>query len=135
MIRPIPSDIEPRPTKRNRNSKEWKEISAQRLRIARMHQEPCIRCGQAIDYTISGRNESGPTIDHLDPVAITGTEFATLDRLAPAHRVCNTKHGRELQKQMARQKNILQNNFGNSEMEIPNSFFREPTATSGSTLR
>lgn len=48
----------------------------------------CNICGRRIDFNLSGRAKWGPTIDHLLPVSLGGTNDA--DNLALAHRVCNT---------------------------------------------
>lgn len=48
----------------------------------------CNICGRRIDFNLSGRAKWGPTIDHLLPVSLGGTNDS--DNLALAHRVCNT---------------------------------------------
>jgi hypothetical protein len=79
-----------------RNSWAWRKLRQQRLALARTNNEPCCRCGQPIDYALSGASKWGPTCDHLDPTSQGHPELTTPDRLGPAHRQCNISHGGKL---------------------------------------
>jgi len=51
----------------------------------------CHICHRKIDLTLSGRDAMGPTVDHILPVSMGGTN--DLANLNIAHRVCNTRRG------------------------------------------
>ena len=51
----------------------------------------CNICGRKVDLRLSGRAKYGPTIDHLIPISLGGSNDA--ENLALAHRVCNTARG------------------------------------------
>ena len=51
----------------------------------------CNICGRKVDLHLSGRAKYGPTIDHLTPISLGGTNDA--DNLALAHRLCNSARG------------------------------------------
>ena len=64
---------------------------------------PCVRCGWPIDYSLPGTHPDGPTFDHLEPVAHTGTEEVYSDDMAgPSHLHCNSSHGGRLSRQRRR---------------------------------
>lgn len=49
----------------------------------------CNLCQGRIDMTLAGSDNMGPTIDHLLPVSMGGTNDS--NNLALAHRRCNTR--------------------------------------------
>jgi len=51
----------------------------------------CHICHRQIDLNLSGRHPQGPSIDHILPVSMGGTN--DLANLNIAHRVCNTRRG------------------------------------------
>ena len=51
----------------------------------------CRRCGQAIDFGLSGLEGTGPTIGHVIPAAAGGSD--ALRNLGLEHRVCNLAAG------------------------------------------
>ena len=79
-----------------RQAYAWQKQARTRLTLAAAAGEPCCRCGKPIDYTRDGRTRWGPTCDHLDPLGHGGPLVPTLDRLAPAHRSCNSRHGQTI---------------------------------------
>lgn len=78
-----------------RHTRAWKKVRAARLAIAAAHDEPCWRCGQAINYRLPGTHPYGPTGDHVDPVG-TGGRPLDITNVKPAHRTCNLRHGSTL---------------------------------------
>lgn len=58
----------------------------------------CHICHCKIDLNLSGRHPQGPTIDHILPVSMGGTN--DLANLNIAHRVCNTRRGNQGPAQM-----------------------------------
>lgn len=57
--------------------------------IAERDGTTCHLCGDAVDMSLSGRVQRGPTIDHIVPVSLGGTNDS--ENLALAHRDCNVK--------------------------------------------
>ena len=51
----------------------------------------CRLCHQPIALQLSGLHAEGPTLEHLTPIALGGTN--DLDNLALAHRACNLRRG------------------------------------------
>ena len=76
-----------------RKSSSYRRARAERLALARMQEEPCIRCGGQIDYSLSGNHPHGPTLDHLIAVSHTGSEEFTEETSGISHRVCNLRAG------------------------------------------
>lgn len=74
----------------------WNALRRRALKAFERDDQPCCRCGGAIDYSLSGLNAFGPTVDHLDPLALGGAVLPDMDRLAPAHHKCNARHGGRL---------------------------------------
>lgn len=86
-----------------RDSAAYRRTRKRLMKIWADTNQPCIRCGWPIDYTLSGRHPDGPTFDHLDAVAHTGTEQVYDDsRAAPSHNHCNSKAGARLGHQRRR---------------------------------
>jgi hypothetical protein len=85
-------------------------LRATRLRIAAANDEPCCRCGKAIDYTLHGNSIWGPTLDHLTPIGLGGEEKTTLDMVAPAHRRCNIQHGAKVREYRKKERESKKNN-------------------------
>lgn len=58
--------------------------------------EDCLRCGRAVDKTLSGRHRWGPTLDLIVPWSRGGT--MTLGNSALSHNYCNSgyRDGRSL---------------------------------------
>lgn len=61
----------------------------QELRTARRRLlgQPCRRCGEAIDPTLSGLHPDGLTVGHVVPVSRGGSDHPS--NLAAEHRRCN----------------------------------------------
>lgn len=59
--------------------------------LARRDGSRCNLCNKQIDMSLPGSHKFGPTIDHLLPVSMGGTNDAA--NLALAHRTCNTIRG------------------------------------------
>jgi 5-methylcytosine-specific restriction endonuclease McrA len=57
--------------------------------IAERDGNNCHLCGKDVDLSLSGRHQRGPTIDHIVPVSLGGTNDP--ENLALAHRDCNVK--------------------------------------------
>ena len=76
-----------------RNTSKMQTLRRRLMTQWAQEQRPCCRCGLPIDYTLDGRRRDGPTLDHLDPVAIYGVEGHADERLAPAHLRCNASAG------------------------------------------
>lgn len=51
----------------------------------------CGICSCPIDWSLSGRDPMGFTVDHVTPVSIGGTD--TIDNVRSAHNRCNAKRG------------------------------------------
>jgi len=85
-------------TDAKRNTWPWIKLRRARIAIARANQEPCCRCGGDIDYTLKGNTRYGPTCDHLHPLAHGGELLPPMELLAPAHMICNAKHGGRMNK-------------------------------------
>jgi 5-methylcytosine-specific restriction endonuclease McrA len=85
-----------------RATRAWATLSRRRLAIARANDEVCCRCGRAIDYDLPSNERTGPTTDHLDPLALGGDLLPRLEDLGPAHRACNSRHGGLLSARLAR---------------------------------
>lgn len=62
--------------------------------------EPCVRCGQPINYALSGRDRWGPTVDHLSPIGLGADALPDPSRLGNAHRACNSSAGATLGNRM-----------------------------------
>lgn len=75
---------------------QWKRLRAEVLARAKAENAPCPRCGQEIDFGLSGRARMGPTVDHLIPVAGGGDELPDVSLLAVSHLHCNSRHGGEI---------------------------------------
>lgn len=69
------------------------DIRRQRLAAAAANNEPCHRCGGAIDYSLDGRTRWGPQADHIIPLSQGNTNPYDPAGLAPAHAHCNRSHG------------------------------------------
>lgn len=82
----------------DRGHRKVRDLKAKRMTRARRANERCCRCGEPIDYDLDPNDRMGPTCDHLDPLVHGGAMLATLDRLAPAHRSCNSSHGASLKR-------------------------------------
>lgn len=59
--------------------------------IAERDGSRCGICKGPVDMSLSGRDEQGPTIDHITALANGGHD--TLDNVQLAHRACNTAKG------------------------------------------
>jgi len=51
----------------------------------------CHLCGKHVDCSLSGRDEMGPTIDHILPLSFGGADCKSNVKLA--HRSCNVSRG------------------------------------------
>ena len=83
----------------------WPRLRKQRMDAARATDEPCCRCGRPIDYQLKGNTPWGPTVDHLDPLSLGGDINPDMNRLAPAHLRCNSRHGGRIKSNLIRKKN------------------------------
>lgn len=54
--------------------------------------KPCVLCGEAIDFTLSGLDPKGPTEEHIVPVSLGG-DLIAWENKAVSHRICNLKRG------------------------------------------
>ena len=75
---------------------QWRKLAKARLAIARERNEPCARCGLAIDYTLSGMHRWGPQVDHLYAAAVHPHLALDARYLSVSHRTCNQRHGAAL---------------------------------------
>lgn len=75
-----------------RSGRPWRRAQAVVRAQVRDHHRPCHLCGHPIDLTLPATHRQSFTVDHLDPLALGGPP-RDLDRLAPAHRSCNSRRG------------------------------------------
>jgi 5-methylcytosine-specific restriction endonuclease McrA len=79
-----------------RHTTRWQQIRKRVIDRARHRGDPCFRCGQPINYTLSGRHPYGPTVDHILSIA-EHPEYAYNETLlAVSHRQCNLRYGASL---------------------------------------
>lgn len=75
-----------------RSGRPWRRAQAAIRAQVRDHGAPCHLCGHPIDLALSPLHRDSFTVDHLDALALGGAP-RNLDRLAPAHRSCNSRRG------------------------------------------
>lgn len=75
-----------------RKGRPWQRAAAHVRAQVRDLGKPCVLCGHAIDLTLPPNHSLGFTVEHLDPLSLGGAP-RELDRLAPAHRSCNSRRG------------------------------------------
>lgn len=80
------------PTRPKRHA-AWRTLRNKVIARDKAAGAPCCRCGHPIDYTLKGNTKYGPTVDHLIPIAATGEVLVSMDLLATAHLICNSRHG------------------------------------------
>jgi hypothetical protein len=59
--------------------------------LARLFGTDCVRCGKPVDITAPSVWPDGPTLDHVEAVALAGSP--ELDNVRLAHMSCNSFHG------------------------------------------
>ena len=79
-----------------RHTVQWQQIRKRVIDRARYLADPCYRCGQPIDYTLSGRHTWGPTVDHTYSIAEHPELTFNESLLAVSHRQCNLRYGASL---------------------------------------
>ena len=70
----------------------WRRVRASVLRQARYDSAPCAICGKPIDYDLSGRIPSAPSVDHIIPRS-QGGSLLDPDNCRPVHLGCNSERG------------------------------------------
>jgi 5-methylcytosine-specific restriction endonuclease McrA len=79
-----------------RHTVQWQQLRKRVIASAQYRGDSCYRCGQPIDYTLSGRHMWGPTVDHTYSIA-EHPELAYVDSLLKvSHRRCNLRYGASL---------------------------------------
>jgi 5-methylcytosine-specific restriction endonuclease McrA len=79
-----------------RHTVQWQQIRKRIIAWARYRGDPCFRCGQPIDYRLSGRHPFGATVDHVLSIA-EHPELAFVESLLKvSHRTCNLRYGASL---------------------------------------
>lgn len=71
-------------SKHSARGPEWERL---RALVYRVHGRVCVYCGAYAD-----------TVDHVDPVSISGEALPSLDKLVPACRRCNSIKGNKVKK-------------------------------------
>jgi 5-methylcytosine-specific restriction endonuclease McrA len=79
-----------------RHTVRWQQIRKRVIDRARYRGDPCHRCGQPINYTLSGRHMWGATVDHVYSIAEHPELTYTETLLAVSHRRCNLRNGASL---------------------------------------
>jgi hypothetical protein len=71
----------------------WRNLAKARVKLGQDQGEPCSRCGQPIDYTLSGRHAMGPSADHPAQLQLGGELLPPIGELRVMHLRCNTRSG------------------------------------------
>ena len=74
----------------------WAKLARQVKTIAAREGWPCHRCGNPIDYTLSGMHRWGPQVEHTIPATLAPDLAHDPRHLAVSHRTCNQRHGARL---------------------------------------
>lgn len=80
------------PRSKGRAGRPWRRAAATIRARVRDLGAPCCLCGHAIDLALHHNHPLAFTVEHLDPLSLGGAP-RDLDRLAPAHRSCNSRRG------------------------------------------
>jgi 5-methylcytosine-specific restriction endonuclease McrA len=79
-----------------RHTVQWQQLRKRVIARARYRADPCYRCGQPIDYTLSGRHMWGPTADHILSIAEHPELAYNEELIGVSHRTCNLRYGAAL---------------------------------------
>ncbi len=76
-----------------RGGHRWRELAARFKAQCARRNEPCIHCGQAIDYHARPQTASAFEADHYHPVALRPDLALAIGNLRPSHSSCNRSRG------------------------------------------
>ena len=78
-------------TKKNHQRRAAGQLLMTVESLAKRDGNRCHICHRKVDMNLSGKTKWGPTIEHIVPVSLGGTNDS--DNLVLAHRYCNVARG------------------------------------------
>jgi hypothetical protein len=81
------------PAKSERGGHRWRQLAAKYKAQCAKRNDPCIHCGQVIDYAAPPQTASAFEADHYRPVSTHPQLALMIGNLRPSHSSCNRSRG------------------------------------------
>ena len=79
-----------------RHSVAWQKLRKRIVAAARAADLPCAECGKPIAYDIGGRHPLGPSVDHIEALALNPYQPIDSSFVRVLHTTCNARLGGRL---------------------------------------